>query len=120
MSMNTKRSKSTAVALTLFCVLAAFCATGTSAGPAVSPTSAECEGDACAQVTLTFDEGKGQYRAQNNSPERWAQVSASNLAASAAACLPPGKGSYLPLKSVVAPYRAEFAAVKCGRQDEGR
>jgi hypothetical protein len=118
--MNIKRSKSGATALALFCVLAACYAAGTSAAPAGPPAPAECEGDACAAVTLTFDEARQQYRAQNNSPERWAQVSASNLSASAAACLPPGKGSYLPLKSVVAPYRAEYAGVKCGRQDEGR
>jgi hypothetical protein len=31
----------------------------------------ECDGDACAQVSFTFDEAKGQYLARNNSAERW-------------------------------------------------
>jgi hypothetical protein len=79
--------------------------------------SAECEGDACGQVTVTFDEAKQQYRAQNNSTDRWVKVSASNLAAAAGACLAPAAAEYLPLKSIVAPYRAEFAEPRCGAPD---
>jgi hypothetical protein len=79
--------------------------------------AAECEGTACQQVTLTFDEARQQYRARNNSADRWARVSASNLAAAASACLAPGAAEYLPLKSVVAPYRAEFAEPRCGAPD---
>lgn len=77
----------------------------------------ECEGNACAQVTLTFDEAKGQYRAQNNSPDRWARVTASNVASAASVCLAPGKAAYLSLKSIVGPYRASFAPVRCGEED---
>lgn len=76
--------------------------------------AAECEGDACAQVAVTFDEARQQYRAQNDSADRWVRVTASNLAASAAACLAPGASAYLPLKSVVGPYRAAYAEPKCG------
>ena len=50
------------------------------AAPAV-----DCEGDACSSVTLTFDDAKQQYRALNNSSDRWVKVSASNLAASTSA-----------------------------------
>src|SRR5215212_2388173 len=78
-----------------------------------SPPPAECEGDACAQVTVVFDEARQQYRARYNSADRWVKVSASNLAASAGACLAPGATEYLPLKSVVSPYRADFDEPRC-------
>jgi hypothetical protein len=74
----------------------------------------ECEGDACSQVSVTFDESKQQYRAVNNSSDRWARVTASNEVASAGACLAPGKEAYLPLKSIAGPYHAAYAEVRCG------
>lgn len=101
-------------------LLAGLLSAASSFEPAGASAEAGCEGDACPQVTLAFDEAKQRYRARNNSPDRWVRLSASNLAAAAEACLPPGRDSYLPLKSVVTPYRAEYAAVKCGEQDEGR
>lgn len=76
----------------------------------------ECEGAACAQITVTFDEAKQQFLVRNNSSDRWVRVGASNLAASAVACLPPSKDDYLSLKSIVGPYRAEFSEVRCGSQ----
>ncbi|HEX7314472.1 MAG TPA: hypothetical protein VF297_11140 [Pyrinomonadaceae bacterium] len=79
----------------------------------------ECEGDACAQVTVVFDETKSQYRVKNNSAERWVQVTAANLAASARACLGPGREDYLELKSLSGSYRAEYAAPRCGAQGVG-
>ena len=81
------------------------------------PAAAECEGDACAQVTVTFDESKQQYRAQNNSADHWARVTASNMAASASACLAPGKEAYLPLKSIAGPYHAAYAEARCGEEE---
>lgn len=84
--------------------------------PASAASFSDCEGDACSQVTLTFDETKQQYRAQNNSADRWAKVAASNVAASASACLAPGAGDYLPLKSIVGNYQAAYAEPKCGVQ----
>lgn len=74
----------------------------------------ECEGDACSAVTLTFDDAKQQYRAANTTADRWVRVSAANQASSVSACLAPGKDAYLPLKSIVAPYRAAFAEARCG------
>jgi hypothetical protein len=68
-------------------------------------------------VTLTFDDARQQYRAHNNSTDRWVSVSASNLAAASSACLAPGKDAYLPLKSLVAPYRAAFAEDRCGEPE---
>jgi hypothetical protein len=87
---------------------------------AVGPARAECEGDACAQVTLSFDEAKGLYRARNSSADRWARVSASNLAASARVCLAPGGEGHLELKSIVGAYRAERAEPKCGALGVGQ
>lgn len=97
-------------ALTLFAQL-------NPAGRAGTEASAECVGTACQQVTVTFDEIRQQYRAQNSSADRWVKVSASNLAAAASACLGPGATEYLPLKSIVAPYRAEFDEPGCGALD---
>jgi hypothetical protein len=31
----------------------------------------ECEGDACSQVTVTFEESKERYKVQNNSSDHW-------------------------------------------------
>ena len=79
--------------------------------PAVA---AECEGDACAVVAVTFDETKQQYRAQNNSPDRWVRVVAANVASASDLCVGPGKAGYLQLKSIVGPYRAGYAEPRCG------
>jgi hypothetical protein len=83
----------------------------------VASAAAECEGDACTQVALTYDEVKGEYRAQNNSSDRWARVSASNAAAAASVCLAPGKSGALALKSLVGSYHADYAEARCGAQD---
>jgi hypothetical protein len=58
-----------------------------------------------------------QYRAVNNSPDRWARVTASNMAASASACLAPGREAYLPLKSISGAYRAAYAEARCGEPE---
>lgn len=67
----------------------------------------DCEGNACTQVTLTFDEAKQQYRVQNNSAQL-VRVEASNLAGSTRILVEAGKDSYLPMKSIVGAYRANF------------
>lgn len=83
----------------------------------VTAAVAECEGDACAEVSVTFDEARQQYRAQNNSADRWARVTASNMASSASACLAPGREAYLPLKSISGGYHAAYAEVRCGEAE---
>ncbi|HEX7957529.1 MAG TPA: hypothetical protein VF508_11335 [Pyrinomonadaceae bacterium] len=90
---------------------------GVAPGAPQATAVAECEGDACSQVTSTFDEAKQQYKARNNSPDRWARVTASNMASSASVCLGPGKEAYLALKTLVGPYRAVYAAARCGEDD---
>jgi hypothetical protein len=79
-----------------------------------APTeAAECEGDACGQVLVTFDESKQQYKVQNNSADRWVRVAASNPAASASACAAPGKVEYLALKNIAGAYRAAYVESGC-------
>jgi hypothetical protein len=56
------------------------------------PAASECEGDACAQVSLTFDAYEQQYLARNNSPDRWVKVSAPNLSSFASACVASAPG----------------------------
>ncbi len=70
----------------------------------------DCEGDACAQVTLTWDDTKQQYRVQNNSSNQWVRVEAANLAATAMTCVAAGKTEYLSLTSIVGAYRAKYDA----------
>lgn len=82
-----------------------------------APALTECEGDACSQVTLAFDEARRQYRAVNNSADRWARVTASNMAGSASACLAPGGAAYLPLKSISGAYHAAYADTRCGEPE---
>ncbi|HEV8367487.1 MAG TPA: hypothetical protein VGQ39_06000 [Pyrinomonadaceae bacterium] len=68
----------------------------------------ECEGDACGQVTVTWDESKERYKVQNNSSDQWVRVEAANLAATATTCAAPGNEAYLSLKSIVGAYKAKF------------
>lgn len=72
-----------------------------------SPVVIDCEGDACSQVSLTWDETRQQFKAHNSS-DRWVRVSAANLAADTSVCVGPSKDAYLVLKSVVAPYHANY------------
>ena len=68
----------------------------------------DCQGNACQQVTVTWDEGKQQYKVQNNSTDQSVRVDAANLAATASVCVPSGKTDYLSLKSIVGSYRATY------------
>ena len=88
--------------------------------PTAAPAAAyDCEGDACSQVSLTFDEAKGEYKVQNNSADRWVRVDASNVATSASACAAPGKAEYLALKSIDGAYRASYAETGCDMRTTG-
>jgi hypothetical protein len=108
------------VGLTASIVLGRFCsltlARELTPSSSLQPVATECEGDACSQVAVTIDESKQQYRAVNNSADRWARVTASNMAASASVCLAPGEDAYLPLKSISGAYHAAYAEAKCGEQ----
>lgn len=73
------------------------------------PMLTDCDGDACGQVTVTWDDTREQYKVQNNSTDHWIRVSAANLAATASTCVAAGKADYLSLKSIVA-YQAKYDA----------
>lgn len=74
----------------------------------VAPTPAlECEGAACAQVVLTFDEARQQYKVQNDA-SRAVIVEGANLVATARVRVGAGQSDYLPLKSIVGAYRADY------------
>jgi hypothetical protein len=80
-------------------------------GPSGAETAAgavtlDCEGDACEQVTVIWDDSKQQYKVQNNSADQSVRVDAANLVASASVCVPPGKTDYLTLKSIAGAYHA--------------
>jgi hypothetical protein len=72
------------------------------------PLVTDCEGDACGEVVLTWDETEQQYKVQNNSTERWVRVDAANLAATATTCVAPEKTQYLSLKSIAGAYHAKY------------
>ena len=107
-----KRSITTLTVGLIMLALAQSVANATEHALSLAPVSAlpshlDCEGNACTQVTLTFDEAKQQYKVQNNS-ERSVRVEASNLAGSNRILVEAGKEAYLAMKSIVGPYRANF------------
>jgi hypothetical protein len=67
----------------------------------------DCEGDACTQVTLTFDEAKQQYKVLNSS-NRLVRVEASNLTGGNRILVEAGKEAYLAMKSIVGAYHANY------------
>ena len=77
----------------------------------------DCEGDACGQVTVTWDDSKQQYKVQNSSTDKSIRVGAANLAATASVCVPPGKTDYLFLKSIVGAYHATYQQT-CGNPQQ--
>jgi hypothetical protein len=76
----------------------------------------ECEGEGCAQVTITWVETKQQYKIQNNSTDRWVKVEAANLAASASLCLGPTKADHFSLSTVVGAFHATLVEESCGKK----
>ena len=70
-------------------------------------TTYECEGDACAQVTLTWDNDRQQFRVQNNS-DRPVQVEVTTFAGESRVRVLPGTSEYLQVKNFIGPYRAIF------------
>lgn len=74
---------------------------------AASSSYLDCEGNACAQVTLTYDEAKEQYKVRNNS-DRSVRVEASDWAGGSSVRVEGGKTDHLPMKSFVGAYRANY------------
>jgi hypothetical protein len=91
-------------------VMLAAVAYGPERGLATAGTSAfiDCDGNACGQVRVTWDDVKQLYKVQNASTDKSVRVDAANLAASASVCIPPEKTDYLSLKSIVGAYHATY------------
>ena len=80
----------------------------THAAPAPTSTVAyDCEGTACSQVTLTWDEEGQQFRADNNSDRR-VRVEVSTFAGPSGITVEAGKSEYLKVKGFNGPYHANF------------
>jgi len=96
-----------ALCLAMVCLAASHSALAAITPPSAALTTLNCEGTACSQVTLSWDEAKQHYDAQNNSNRRvW--VEASNLGASARVLVSPHETGKLLLRSIVSPYRANY------------
>jgi hypothetical protein len=67
----------------------------------------ECEGNACDQVALTWDEERQQYKVQNNAA-RAVTVVIANWAGGVRLSVGAGQTEYVPLKSYIRPYRANY------------
>jgi len=70
-------------------------------------TSYDCEGNACAGVTLTWDNDRQQFRVQNNSDRR-VKVTVTTFAGDSSVIVEPGKVDYLLVKTFNGPYRANY------------
>lgn len=88
----------------------AHTAAGANTNLSSTPSVIDCEGNACAQIVLTWDSEKQDYKVQNNSQEQWVRVSAANLAATSRICVGPSGTAYLSLTSIVGAYHTTYDA----------
>lgn len=98
--MNALKVKSLAAALALMTAVAH--AAATPAAPAY-----DCEGTACSQVALTWEEEGQQFRARNNSDRR-VKIEVNTFVGPSSVTVEPGKSEYLRVKSFNGPYHADF------------
>lgn len=100
--------------LTVLCVILAVVAAVSpvtpSAATTVSPTSPaayDCEGNACAVLTLTWEEEGQRFRADNSSDRR-VKVEVTTFAGASRISVEPHKSEYLQVKNFNGPYRADY------------
>jgi hypothetical protein len=75
---------------------------------ALPKTSAyDCEGTACSQVTLTWEDEGQQFRAENGSDRR-VKVEVFTFVGSSNVTVEPGKSEYLKVKNFNGPYHADY------------
>jgi hypothetical protein len=67
----------------------------------------ECEGNACSQVTLVWEDNNQQFKVQNNS-DNAVKIEVSTFAGDSTIHVEPHKTAYLLVKSFKGPYRANF------------
>lgn len=67
----------------------------------------ECEGNACSVVTLTWDQERQQFRAQNDSDQQ-VKIEVSTFAGSSTLSVAPHKVEYLEVKTFNGPYLANY------------
>ena len=70
-------------------------------------TSYDCDGNACAEVTLTWDNDRQQFRVQNDSDRR-IKVTVTTFAGDSSVIVEPRKVDYLLVKTFNGPYRANY------------
>jgi hypothetical protein len=101
--MYIDRIKSVAAALALACALLA--APGVAAS---APRPAyDCEGNACSQVTVTWEDEGQRFRVENNSDTK-VKVEVTTYAGTSSVRVEPHKSDYLGVKYFNGPYRADF------------
>jgi hypothetical protein len=76
------------------------------ATPATRTTQA-CEGDACASITLTWEEEGQRFRADNSSDRR-VRVEVETFGGTSAVTVEPASHDYLQVKTFNGPYHARF------------
>jgi len=67
----------------------------------------DCEGTACSQVTLTWDNDNKQFRVQNDSDRR-VRIDVTTFAGDSTIHVEPQKSQYLLVKTFNGPYRANY------------
>lgn len=90
--------------LTLLCPLTA---TRIARGAPLHPETYDCEGDACAAVTLTWEQERQQFCARNES-DRPAKVEVTTFAGRSVTHVPARQSEYLEVKTFNGPYRADY------------
>ncbi len=69
--------------------------------------SYDCEGDACSQVALSWDNDRQQFRVQNES-DRSVKVEVTMYAGTSSLQVDAHKSDYLLVKTFTGPYRANY------------
>jgi len=70
-------------------------------------TNAECEGDACSVVNMSWDEDRQQFRVQNDSNQQ-VKVDVSTFAGVSSISIAPHKTEYLEVKTFNGSYHANY------------
>jgi hypothetical protein len=77
------------------------------ASPHPPPAAYDCEGAACASVTLAWEEEGQRFRADNSSAQR-VRVEVETFAGKSSVVVEPQGSAHLSVKTFNGPFRAEF------------